>query len=140
MRHRKRVIKLGRTSAHRDALLAGLVCDLIGSRRIKTTLPKAKAARQLAERMVTLGKQAHATDAPEKKLHYRRRAIARLKQPKRVSELFDTIAPVFDERAGGYTRIVKLGTRRSDSSDMAYLEWVENIPAAETVRTTTKAK
>ena len=89
MRHRKRVIKLGRTSAHRDALLAGLVCDLIGARRIKTTLPKARAARQLAERMVTLGKKAEATDAPEKKLHYRRRAISRLKQPERVAELFE---------------------------------------------------
>jgi large subunit ribosomal protein L17 len=131
MRHRKRVTKLGRTSAHRDALLAGLVCDLIGSRRIRTTLPKARAARQLAERMVTLGCKAQAAEAPEQKLHYRRQAISKLKQKERVSELFDTIAPVFADRPGGYTRIVKLETRRSDSSPMAYLEWVENIPAPE---------
>lgn len=110
--------------------MAGLVCDLIGSRRIKTTLPKARAARRMAERMVTLGKKAQATDAPEKKLHYRRQAISKLKQTDRVADLFDAIAPAFADRAGGYTRIVKLGTRPSDSSNMVYLEWVENIPAA----------
>ena len=120
MRHRKRVIKLGRTSAHRDALLAGLVCNLIVARRIKTTLPKARAARRLADNMVTLGKRGT--------LAARRQAIAKLRQPLRVRELFDNIAPAFEDRAGGYTRIIKLGKRYSDSSDMVYLEWVENIP------------
>lgn len=120
MRHRKKTIKLGRTSAHRDELLANLVCALISEKRIKTTLPKAKAARSLAEKMVTLGKKGTLAD--------RRNAISKLRQPAAVKELFDNIAPVFAERAGGYTRIVKLGRRMSDSSEMAILEWVE-LPA-----------
>ena len=112
--------------------MSGLVCDLIGARRIKTTLPKARAARQLAERMVTLGKKAQAAKTPGMKLHYRRRAISKLKQKDRVAELFDAIAPAFADRKGGYTRILKLETRPSDSSDMVYLEWTENIPVAAT--------
>ena len=101
--------------------MASLVCELIAARRIKTTLPKAKAARRLADNMVTLGK--------EGTLAARRRAIAKLRRPDRVHELFSTIAPAFEGRAGGYTRIVRIGQRQSDSSDMAYLEWVETIPA-----------
>jgi len=122
MRHRKQTIKLGRTSAHRRAMLAGMVCDLIHSKRITTTLAKAKAARTLAEKMVTLGKGGT--------LAQRRIAIARLRQPQRVKELFDEIAPSFQERSGGYTRIVKLGKRSSDSAEMVILEWVESgVPA-----------
>jgi len=117
MRHRVRTGRLGRTSAHREALLASLVCNLIEARRIRTTLPKAKAARRLADRMVTLGKRGT--------LAARRQAIARLRRKDRVAALFDTIAPAFSERAGGYTRIVKLGRRSSDSSEMAILEWVD---------------
>lgn len=126
MRHRKKTIKLGRTSAHRDELLASLVCSLITEKRIKTTLPKAKAARSLAEKMVTFGKKGSLAD--------RRQAIAKLHNPKAVKELFDNVAPVFAERAGGYTRIVKLGRRISDSSEMAILEWVETVaePVVET--------
>ena len=126
MRHRKRTVKLGRTSAHRNELLANLVCALIDNKRIKTTLPKAKAARSLAEKMVTLGKKGT--------LASRRQAISTLKQTGSVKELFDSIAPSFAERAGGYTRIVKLGRRISDSSEMVLLEWVDSIstPEAET--------
>lgn len=120
MRHRKKTIKLGRTSAHRDALLAGLVCSLIERRRITTTLPKAKAARSLAERMVTLGKRGT--------LACRRRAISILRHPEPVGVLFASIAPAFKDRAGGYTRIIKLGQRRSDSSEMSILEWVDYVP------------
>ena len=98
-------------------MLAGLVCDLIQQKRVKTTLAKAKAARTLAEKMVTLGKRGT--------LAHRRRAIAALRQADRVKELFDNIAPSFQERNGGYTRIVKLGKRHSDSSEMVILEWVE---------------
>lgn len=119
MRHRKKTIKLGRTSSHRDALLSGLVCNLIIRKRITTTLPKAKAARSLAERMVTLGKRGD--------LAARRRAIARLHQVDTVGTLFSAIAPAFKDRAGGYTRIMKLG-RRSDSAEMAILEWVNYVP------------
>ena len=127
MRHRKRTVKLGRTSAHRNELLANLVCALIDNKRIKTTLPKARAARSLAEKMVTLGKKGS--------LANRRQAISTLKQAGSVKELFDSIAPAFADRAGGYTRIVKLGRRISDSSEMVLLEWVDSIaapaPAAE---------
>ena len=117
MRHRKKTVKLGRTSAHRNELLANLVCGLIEHRRIKTTIAKAKAARSLAEKMVTLGKKGT--------LAARRQAIATLKQEKLVRVLFDDIAPSFESRSGGYTRILKLGRRISDSSEMVLLEWVE---------------
>lgn len=120
MRHRKKTIKLGRTSSHRDALLASLVCNLIKAKRIKTTLQKAKAARSVAERMVTLGKR--------NTLATRRRAVATLRQPDAVAALFGSVAPAFADRAGGYTRILKLGRRGSDSSEMAILEWVNYVP------------
>lgn len=127
MRHRKKTVKLGRSTAHRNELLANVVCALIDNKRIKTTLPKARAARSLAEKMVTLGKKGT--------LAARRQAVATLKNNDSVKELFDHIAPVFAERAGGYTRIIKLGRRMSDSSEMVLLEWVESIttrtPAAE---------
>ena len=122
MRHRKKTIKLGRTSAHRDALLSSLVCNLIKAKRITTTLPKAKAARSLAERMVTLGKR--------NTLATRRRAQSILRLPEAVQLLFTTVAPAFADRAGGYTRIMKLGTRPSDSSEMVLLEWVNFVPVA----------
>ena len=124
MRHRKRTIKLGRKSAHREAMLAGLVSDLIAEKRIKTTLPKARAARSLAEKMVTLGKKGT--------LAARRIAISRIRRPERVGVLFEDIAPAFKERAGGYTRILKLGRRDGDNAEMALLEWVQDFgtPAA----------
>jgi large subunit ribosomal protein L17 len=117
MRHRKKTIKLGRTTSHREAMLANQVCSLIKEKRITTTLPKAKATRSLAEKMVTLGKRGD--------LHARRQAISRLRSQDAVHELFSAIAPAFAERQGGYTRILKLGTRRSDASEMAILEWVD---------------
>ena len=117
MRHQKKTIKLGRTAEHRKALLANQVCSLIEHQRIKTTLAKAKAVRPLAERMVTLGKSGS--------LHARRTALATLRQKNAVKKLFDDIAPRSAERNGGYTRIVKLGQRRSDSASMAFIEWVD---------------
>lgn len=121
MRHRKRTVKLGRTGAHRKALLSSLVCGLIQEKRIVTTLPKARAARSLAEKMVTLGKRGT--------LAARRQAISVLRRSDRVAVLFDEIAPQFSDRAGGYTRIVKLPPRGGDFSDMAILEWVESNSA-----------
>ncbi len=118
MRHRKKTTKLGRTSAHRDALMASLVCNLIAEKRITTSVAKAKAARSLAEKMVTLGKKGT--------LAARRQAISKLRLKTHVAMLFDTIAPPFKERAGGYTRIVKLGRRPGDNSEQAILEWVES--------------
>jgi large subunit ribosomal protein L17 len=122
MRHRKRTIKLGRTTAHRESLLSNQVCSLITAKRIKTTLPKARATRSLAEKMVTLGKTGS--------LAAQRRAIATLKDTTAVSELFKAIAPAFQDRQGGYTRIMKLGKRSSDSAEMALLEWVNYVAPA----------
>ena len=130
MRHQKKRIKLGRTADHRKALLANQVCSLIAHQRIKTTLAKAKAVRPLAERMVTLGKQGS--------IHARRLAFSALRQKDAVKKLFDDIAPRSSERNGGYTRIVRLGQRKSDSAAMAFIEWVdaaqvvEEKPAEET--------
>ncbi|MEX1110871.1 MAG: 50S ribosomal protein L17 [Chthoniobacterales bacterium] len=121
MRHQKKTVKLGRSQAHRDALLANQVCSLIIHQRIRTTLAKAKAARPLAEKMVTLGKKGT--------LHARRTAAAYLHQPSAVKKLFEEIAPRSATRAGGYTRIIKLGPRKSDSAPMAVLEWVDTAPA-----------
>lgn len=124
MRHRKLDTKLGRSSAHRKATMASLVCHLITEKQIKTTLAKAKQARRLAERMVTLGRKAAEAEAPEVKLAARRLAISRLNKPKPVAILFDELVSEFEGRQGGYTRILKLGRRRSDGSEMALLEWV----------------
>jgi len=117
MRHQKKTVKLGRSQAHRDSLLSNQVCSLIEHRRIKTTLAKAKATKPLAERMVTLGKKGD--------LHARRTALSYLKHKDIVKKLFTEIAPAAADRKGGYTRIVKLGARLSDSAPMAYLEWVD---------------
>src|SRR5215216_6293988 len=123
MRHQNKTVKLGRTAEHRKALLANQVCSLIQHQRIKTTLAKAKAVRPLAERMVTLGKNGS--------IHARRRALAVLRQKNVVKKLFDDIAQRSAERSGGYTRIVKLGARKSDSARMAFIEWVDAEQVAE---------
>lgn len=140
MRHLKRTAKLGRTGTHRNAMLANMVCSLIKHKRITTTLAKAKAARSVAEKIVSLGKQGT--------IHARRLAIARLhargsteqmtkaeKQKWRTNEdviriLFEDIAPAFKGRAGGYTRIVKLEQRPGDSAQKAILEWVDEVVTA----------
>ena len=123
MRHQKKTIKLGRTAENRKALLANQVCSLIEHQRIKTTLAKAKAVRPLAERMVTLGKNGS--------IHARRSALATLRQKNAVKKLFADIAPRSAERNGGYTRIVKLGQRKSDSAPMAFIEWVDMAEVVE---------
>ena len=122
MRHRKRTAKLGRTSEHRNAMLANLVCSLIKERRITTTLAKAKAARPVAEKMVTLGKKGA--------LHHRRLAAARLHQEDACRVLFKEIAPFFKDRNGGYTRIIRLNRRIGDAAQLAILEWID-LPAPE---------
>ena len=117
MRHQKKTVRLGRKAEHRKALLANQVCSLIEHRRIKTTLAKAKAVRPIAEKMVTLGKNGS--------LHARRTAFATLRHKDAVKKLFDEIAPASTERNGGYTRIIRLGQRHSDSASMALIEWVD---------------
>jgi len=147
MRHLRRTAKLGRTSEHRNMMLANLVCSLIKHKRVTTTVAKAKAARSVAEKMVTLGKSGT--------LHDRRLAAARLHQQSRsqheskearekwrkeedvVRILFDEIAPVFKDRRGGYTRIVRIGAQRQgDAAELAILEWVE-LPVSEPTAATT---
>ena len=123
MRHQKKTIKLGRTAEHRKALLANQVCSLITHERIKTTLAKAKAVRPLAERLVTLGKNGS--------LHARRTAFAVWRQKDAVKKLFENIAPRSASRVGGYTRIIKLGQRKSDSAPVAFLEWVDAAAVTE---------
>src|SRR2546423_4816519 len=117
MRHQKKPVRLGRKAEHRKALLANQVCSLIEHQRIKTTLAKAKAVRPLAERMVTLGKNGS--------IHARRTAFSTLRHKDAVKKLFDEIAPRSTERNGGYTRIIRLGQRKSDSASMAFIEWVD---------------
>ena len=149
MRHRVRTAKLGRTGEHRNAMLANLVCSLIKNDTIKTTLAKAKAARVVAEKMVTLGKKGT--------LHHRRLAVAKLRAPQRkffpkakgvsgseqrknwtdehdvVRMLFDKVVPKLQSRQGGYTRIVKLaGARKGDAAQLAYLTWVFDDTVAST--------
>ena len=121
MRHLKRTAKLGRTGTHRNAMLANMVCSLITHKRITTTLAKAKAARSVAEKMVTLGKNGT--------IHDRRLAISRLHQDDAVKILFDEIAPTQKARNGGYTRIIKMHQRIGDASQLAILEFVD-LPAA----------
>src|ERR1700759_857893 len=135
MRHQKNTRKLGRTSQHRDLVLANLVASLIIHKRIKTTLAKAKAVRPLAEKIVTLGKGGTLPD--------RRLAIAKIGQKDAVATLFKSIAPSFKDRNGGYTRIIKLGPRNSDSAKVALIEWVDFVVEEEkapaTAATTAKA-
>jgi large subunit ribosomal protein L17 len=132
MRHQKKTIRLGRTAEHRKALLSNQVCALIEHQRIKTTLAKAKAVRPLADKMVTLGKKGS--------LHARRTAFAVLRQKDAVKKLFEDIAPRSASRNGGYTRIVKLGQRKSDSAPIAYIEWVDAAIAIEEALAETDAK
>jgi large subunit ribosomal protein L17 len=132
MRHGKKTVKLGRSQAHRDALLSNQVCSLIEHGRIQTTLAKAKAVRPLAEKMLTLGKKAS--------LHNRRTAMAVLGQKDAVKKLFDEIAPRSATRKGGYTRIIKLGYRKSDAAPLALIEWVDAAVVEEVLEPVTEKK
>ena len=117
MRHQRAGKKLGRDSAHRRALYANLAGALIEHGRIKTTLTKAKAVKPIAEQMITLGRRGD--------LHARRQATSFLRSRDVVHKLFAEVAPLFKDRPGGYTRIIKIGTRPGDSAEMAYLELVD---------------
>ncbi|OGK80136.1 MAG: 50S ribosomal protein L17 [Candidatus Rokubacteria bacterium GWC2_70_16] len=117
MRHGKAGFKLGRVTAHRWALFRNLLVALFRHERITTTEAKAKAVRGLADRMVTLAKQ--------ESLHARRQVLAMVPDPVVVKKLFDTIAARFGDRHGGYTRIIKAGTRPGDRAPMVILELVD---------------
>jgi large subunit ribosomal protein L17 len=140
MRHLKRTAKLGRTFEHRNAMLANLVCSLIKHKRVTTTLAKAKAARSVAEKVVTLGKRGtvHARRLATARLHAHGPTTELRKEERKkwreqedvVRILFDEIAPAFKERNGGYTRIIRLQQRQGDSAQAAILEWVDTVIAA----------
>ena len=126
MRHSKHKHLLGVKSAHRLSLMANICCALIENGRIRTTLAKAKALRPSIEKIITLAKKAHLSEDPAKKIHYRRLAIARLRNKKSVQKLFDELAEDFVNRTGGYTRIYKLAIPRlGDAADMAIIEFVK---------------
>ena len=117
MRHQKTRNKLSRDSAHRKALLMNLAKEVIQHERVRTSEAKAKAVKPEIERLITLGKRGD--------LHARRQALSALGQDKfTVYKLFDEIAPRYAERPGGYTRVLKLGPRRSDSTEMVFIELV----------------
>ncbi len=133
MRHGVKKAKLQRTASHRKSLLANQACSLISNGRITTTLAKAKALRPYVEKLITLGKNGS--------LHARRQALATLPQPKVVAKLFSVVAEATKDRQGGYTRIVKLGQRKTDSAPMALIEIIDlpqlSAPVAPTTTTGT---
>ena len=116
MRHRKKVKKLGRPTGHRKALLRNLAAQIIQHHEIKTTLAKAKAARSFVERLITYAKN--------DTVHARRLAFKQLQNRTLVKKLFDEIGPAFEDRNGGYTRVIKLGQRRGDGAEIAILQLV----------------
>ena len=116
MRHRKAGRKLGRTTAHRSAMLRNMVTSLFEHERIVTTVPKAKEARRIADKMITLAKRGD--------LHARRQAYAFIRSRDVVAKLFDDLQAQYTDRQGGYTRIIRTGTRHGDAAPMAILELV----------------
>ncbi|MDO4363029.1 50S ribosomal protein L17 [Eubacterium sp.] len=108
--------KLGRPTDHRQAMLRGLVTYLLENGRIETTVTRAKEVRAMADRMITLGK--------ENTLHSRRQALAYVTKEDVVKKLFDEIAPKYEDKNGGYTRIIKTGPRRGDAAEMCIIELV----------------
>jgi len=124
MRHNVAGRKLSRSKDERAALRRNLVKQLFEYERIRTTRAKAQAARGLAERLITLAKRGNEA-GDEKMVHARRLAAARIADPETVKKLFDDIAPRYENRPGGYTRIIKLGPRLGDAAEMVLLELVE---------------
>jgi large subunit ribosomal protein L17 len=117
MRHRKQGRKLNRTASHRKAMFANMAASLIEHEQIVTTLPKAKELRAVADKLITLGKRGD--------LHARRQAISRIRNVEQVKKLFDVIGPRYQDRNGGYTRVLKAGFRYGDNAPMAVIELVD---------------
>ena len=132
MRHKKHHASLGVTREHRAAMLSNMGASLIEHGRIQTTLAKAKAARSVAEKMVTLGKSGTLAD--------RRLATGRLHNADAAKILFTEVAPMFKSRSGGYTRILQLHQRNGDAVHLAILEWVDTAAEAAPVETTDEKK
>ena len=124
MRHGKKFNHLGRTAAHRKAMLANMACSLIEHKRINTTVAKAKALKQFVEPLITKSKAVN-NQTTEKGTHNRRVVFSNLRNKYAVTELFGTVAEKVGDRPGGYTRIIKLGNRLGDNADMAMIELVD---------------
>jgi len=122
MRHRKGISKLGRTGTHRRAMLRNMATALFEHERIETTAAKAKALRPYAERLITLGKRGD--------LHSRRLAARHIQDRDVLKKLFEDLAGRFSERNGGYTRVLKTGTRRGDNAPTALIELVDFVPGS----------
>jgi large subunit ribosomal protein L17 len=122
MRHRNGARKLNRTSSHRKAMFSNMAVSLLIHEQIKTTLPKAKELRRVADKMITLGKRGT--------LHTRRQAFSYLRDDTAVSKLFGALAERYKERGGGYTRVLKAGFRYGDNAPMAFIELVDRDPDA----------
>ena len=127
MRHNVSGRKLNRTPAHRKMLYRNLVTALFKHERIQTTVPKAKEARQVAEKLITFAKRGD--------LHARRMAARKVNEPAILQKLFEEIGPRYAERPGGYTRIMRLGPRKGDNAEMAILELVDNTVRPKTTDT-----
>ena len=125
MRHNKRKHKLGVSGPHRAAMMGNLMTALITHGRIETTISKTRALRPVIEKIITLAKKAEKANDAARKLHYRRLAIARVRDKKAVAKLFDERVSEFTDRSGGYTRIYKLGQRIGDAAEMAIIEFVD---------------
>lgn len=133
MRHRRAHRKLGRTTSHRRALLRTMVTEFLDKERIVTTVPKAKELRPYAEKMITLGKR--------ESLHARRQALSVIRSKSVVHKLFDSLAPRFADRNGGYTRIIRLGYRKGDAAEMALIELIgSELEAEAAAKAEAKAK
>ena len=122
MRHRHGYRKLNRTQSHRKAMFSNMAVSLITHEQIKTTLPKAKELRRITDKMISLGKKGS--------LHSRRQAVSYLQSEHAITKLFDTLAPRYKDRPGGYTRVMKAGFRYGDSAPMAIIELVDRDPEA----------
>ncbi|MEM1257466.1 MAG: 50S ribosomal protein L17 [Bacteroidota bacterium] len=124
MRHGKKFNHLGRTAAHRKAMLANMACSLIEHKRINTTVAKAKALKQFVEPLITKAKAVN-NETTEAGMHNRRIVFKNLRNKYAITELFSTVAEKVGDRPGGYTRIIKLGNRLGDNADMALIELVD---------------
>ena len=122
MRHRMSGRKLNRKSQHRRAMFANMAVALIKHEQITTTLPKAKELKPIVDKLITLGKKG--------RLHDRRRAFAMLRDDSTTAKLFESLGPRYEERSGGYTRVLKAGFRYGDSAPMAVIELVDRDPEA----------
>ncbi len=123
MKHRIKQRKLNRTTSHRKAMLANMAASLVKHEQIKTTLPKAKELRPYVEKLITLGKQAAAN--PETSVAKRRQAISKMRDVDQVKKIFDVLAERYEDRPGGYVRVLKAGFRYGDAAPMAIIELVD---------------